>query len=91
MTPSACIVKWVTESNQAANIVNDAELQNIFTAGWPHTIIPSVSTVTCNVNALFTKCYEKIGKLLQVSTKSPLFTGAINRLLGLFWVPSLRD
>jgi len=78
MTPSACIVKWVTESNRPANIVNDAELQNIFTAGRPHTIIPSVSTITRNINASFTKCHEKIGKLLQVSTKLPLFTGAIN-------------
>ena len=91
MTPSACIVKWVMESNQPANIVNDAELQNIFTAGQPHAIIPSVSTVTRDVNASFTKCHEKIGKLLQVSTKLPLFAGTINRLQGLFWVPSLCD
>jgi hypothetical protein len=93
-TPSASIVKWVTESNRPANIVNDAELQIIFTAGRPHATIPSVSTVTRDVNASFTKCREKIGKLLKVSTKSSLSRRQchiINHFSGLFWAPSLRD
>lgn len=69
-THSACIVKWVTESNRPANIVSDAELQNIFTAGRPHAVVPSVSTVTRDVHASFANCREKIGKLLKVRAKS---------------------
>lgn len=79
MMRSASIVKWVTESNRPANIVNDAKLQNIMTAGRPHTIIPSVSTVSQDINALFAKCHDKIGKMLKVSAKLSLFSGAINR------------
>ncbi len=52
------------------NIVNDAELQNMFTVGWPHTVVPSVSTVTQDIHVSFAKCHEKIGKLLKVSAKS---------------------
>ncbi len=69
-TLSACVVKWVTESNRSANIVNDAKLQNMFTAGRSHTVVPSVSTVTRDIHASFAKCREKIGKLLKVSAKS---------------------
>ena len=69
-TPSACVVKWVIESNHPVNIVNDAELQNMFTVRWPHTVVPSVSTVTQDIHVSFAKCHEKIGKLLKVSAKS---------------------
>ena len=65
--PSAYIVKWVTKSNHPANIVNNAELQNITTARRPHTIIPFVSTISRDITASFAKCCEKIGKMLKVS------------------------
>jgi hypothetical protein len=74
MTSSACIVKWVTVNNRPAIIVNDIELNNLLTAGRPHAIIPSASTVKRDINASFAKSREKIGKLLQVSAKSPPFT-----------------
>lgn len=72
-TISACIVKWVTKNNRPASIVNDTELRELLTAGRPHATIPSVSTVTRDITASFAKCCEKIGKMLKVSAKSPLY------------------
>ena len=74
ITFSAYLVKWVTVNNRPASIVNDIELHNLLTAGWPHAIIPSVSTVTRDINASFAKCREKIGTLLKVRAKLPPLT-----------------
>jgi len=76
MMPSTSIVKWVTESNRPANVINDAKLQNIMTAGQPHTIVPSVSTISQDINASFAKCHKN--KMLKVSAKLSLFPGTIN-------------
>jgi hypothetical protein len=64
----ARIVKWVTENNRPANIVNDRELQELLTAGRPHIKLPSRQTVSRDVNACFRKCRERITQLLQVSS-----------------------
>jgi hypothetical protein len=64
---SARVVKWVTENNRPANIVNDPELRNLLSAGRPHISIPSPSTVSRDINASFVKCRERVSKLLRVS------------------------
>lgn len=64
-----CIVKWVTESNRPASIIEDIELHTMMTAGRPHAVIPSVSTVRRDIKVSFVKCREKIGKLLKVCVK----------------------
>jgi len=63
---SARVVKWVTENNRPANIVNDPELRNLLSAGRPHISIPSPSTVSRDINASFLKCRERVAKLLHV-------------------------
>jgi hypothetical protein len=67
MTFSACVVKWVTENNRPASIVNDTELPTLMISGRPHATLPSASTVTQDIRAAFAKCCEKIGKLLKLS------------------------
>jgi hypothetical protein len=51
MTSRAYIVKQVTKNNCPASIVNNTELHDLLIAGRPHAIIPSVSTVTRDINA----------------------------------------
>src|SRR6266849_8820059 len=47
----------------------DIELNTIITAGRPHAIIPSVSTIRQDINVSFVKCREKISKLLKVCAR----------------------
>jgi hypothetical protein len=85
---SASIVKRVAESNCLANIVNDRELRTIFTAGQLHIVIPSVFTISQDINASFAKCRKKMGKMLKVSVVISLFSaGGTNQVQGLFWAP----
>jgi hypothetical protein len=62
----ARLVKWIAENNRPANIINDAELHNLLTAGRPHISIPSSTTLSRNVNASFERCRERISQLLKV-------------------------
>ena len=62
---SAHIVKWVTESNRPANIVNDRELKELLTASRPNLEIPSASTVARDIKIAFEKCKGRIAKLLR--------------------------
>jgi hypothetical protein len=65
MIHSAHIVKWVTESNRPISIVNDRELQELLNAGRPYLTVPSSSTVSCDIDAAFKRCRERIKKILQ--------------------------
>jgi hypothetical protein len=62
---SAHLVKWVTENNRPVNIINDRELQNLLTAGWPGVNLPSNRTISRDINASFLKCHDRVAKLLQ--------------------------
>jgi hypothetical protein len=53
---SAHLVKWVTENNRPANIINDCELQDLLTAGRPSVELPSNQTISRDINASFEKC-----------------------------------
>ena len=61
----AHIVKWVTESNRPANIINDRELKELLTAGQPKLEIPSASTVARDIKLSFERCKGRIAKLLR--------------------------
>ena len=58
------LVKWVTENNHPVNIINDHELQNLLTAGWPSIELPSNRTISRDIHASFLKCQDRIAKLL---------------------------
>ena len=59
------LIKWVTESNQPINVINDRELCDLLTAGWPNITLPLSDTISCDIQASFGKCKECIAKLLQ--------------------------
>jgi hypothetical protein len=42
---SAHLVKWITENNRPANIINDRELRALLTAGRPNIELPSNNTI----------------------------------------------
>ena len=67
MNPKVCahLVKWVTENNRPINVINDRELCNLLTAGWPNINLPSSDTISHDIQASFKKCWERIAKLLQ--------------------------
>jgi len=62
---SAHLVKWITENNRPANIINDRELRALLTAGRPNIELPSNNTIFRDVKASFEKCRDRIAKLLQ--------------------------
>jgi hypothetical protein len=57
-------VKWITENNRPANIVNDAELVKLITAGCPHMSIPSHFTISHDIQTVFANSRERIKKIL---------------------------
>ena len=61
---SAHLVKWITENNRPANIINDRELRELLTAGRPSVDLPSNKTISRDINASFEKCRARITKLL---------------------------
>ena len=61
----AHLVKWVTENNRLANIINDRELRDLLTAGRPSVELPSNKTISRDINTSFEKCRARIAKLLQ--------------------------
>jgi Tfp pilus assembly protein PilW len=63
---SARLVKWVTESNRPASIINDRELEELMTAGRPHIKLPSRYTLSRDIEACFKKCRVRIATLLKV-------------------------
>lgn len=63
---SAHLVKWITENNRPANIINDWELRDLLTAGRPSIELPSNQTISRDINASFEKCRARISKLLKV-------------------------
>lgn len=62
---SAHLVKWVTENNRPANIINDRELRELLVAGRPNMVLPSNTTISRDIKASFEKCRERVAKLLQ--------------------------
>ena len=64
---SAHLVKWITENNRPANIINDRELRDLLMAGRPTVVLPSNNTISRDITASFEKCRKRIAKLLQVS------------------------
>ena len=62
---SAHLVKWITENNRPANIINDRELRDLLTAGRPNIELPSNNTIFRDIKASFEKCRNRIAKLLQ--------------------------
>jgi hypothetical protein len=62
---SAHLVKWITENNRPANIINDRELRDLLTTGWPNIELPSNNTIFRDIKASFEKCQDRITKLLQ--------------------------
>jgi hypothetical protein len=63
---SAHIVRWITENNRPANVVNDRELRELLTAGRPNIVLPGPITVTRDIKACFDTCRDRIAKLLHV-------------------------
>ena len=78
-SPSAHLVKWVTESNRPVNIVDDRELRELLSAARPQLEIPSRDTLSQKIHLAFEKASERIGKLLRVSFL-PLQTGNASRV-----------
>jgi hypothetical protein len=62
---SAHIAKWVAESNRPPTIVSDPEFIELLTTGRPHVKVPSPNTVRRDVKAAYTKCRERITRLLR--------------------------
>jgi hypothetical protein len=46
-------------------MVQDSELQYVFTAAWPNLVVPSPNTVRRDIKAIYAKCRERITTLLQ--------------------------
>jgi hypothetical protein len=59
------LVKWITENNRPANIINDHELRDLLTAGRPSVDLLSNNTISRDINTSFEKCQERIAKLLK--------------------------
>lgn len=58
-------MKWVTESNRALAITSDRELLELLSVGRPHISIPSPKTVARDIKTSFSKCQDRIGKMLR--------------------------
>ena len=56
----------VTENFQSINIVKDCQLKDLLLAGHPGATIPSLSTVTRDVNKVFRMSKKKVEELLKV-------------------------
>ncbi|KDQ51819.1 hypothetical protein JAAARDRAFT_139766, partial [Jaapia argillacea MUCL 33604] len=52
----AHLIKWLTESNQPANILNNCEFHELMTAGHPNLSLPSPRTVSHDIHTAFEKC-----------------------------------
>jgi len=63
---SAHLLKWITETTGPTSIIQDQELCELLTAGWPNIEIPSPDTISWDIKASFDKCCECIAKVLQV-------------------------
>ncbi|KAL1936981.1 hypothetical protein VTO73DRAFT_2438 [Trametes versicolor] len=59
------IVKWVTQSMRPHIIVKDPGFQTLMKTGRPGYWIPSASTVARDIRVIYTKCREKVARLLQ--------------------------
>lgn len=69
---SAEIVRWVAENKRPFAIVKDRAFQSLMKTGRPEYKLPSPSTVSRDVKAVFANCRARIAKMLQVSTHSVL-------------------
>ena len=63
----AKIVRWVAESKQPFQIVNDHGFQSLMKTGRPAYYIPSTETVSRNVKRIFVNVRKRIANMLQVS------------------------
>jgi len=64
---SAYISWWCTENNCPLHIVKDQHFEVLIKVGQPTTYIPSPSTVSQDIKAVFEKSWECIDKILKVS------------------------
>ena len=62
----AKIVRWVSESCQPFDIVEDHGFQYLMKAGRLEIYIPSATTVSQDVKLVFARTRERIAKMLQV-------------------------
>jgi hypothetical protein len=60
------LVRWVAESLRPFTIVSDRGFQCLMKTGQPNYYLPSSSTVSRDVKAVFTQTRKQIAKLLQV-------------------------
>ena len=61
------IVRWVAESKQPFQIVNNHGFQLLMKTGWPAYHIPCTETVSRNVKRIFMNFRKHIANMLQVS------------------------
>jgi hypothetical protein len=64
---STYISQWCAENNCPLCIVKDRHFEVLMKVGWPTTYIPSPSTVSRDIKAVFEKSRERIDKILKVS------------------------
>ncbi|KAJ7255157.1 hypothetical protein C8J57DRAFT_1075719, partial [Mycena rebaudengoi] len=50
---SARLIRWITEANQPLKIVQDRQLEDLLTAGWPELKVPSCSIVMRDLKAVY--------------------------------------
>ncbi|KAF8798677.1 hypothetical protein BYT27DRAFT_7122876 [Phlegmacium glaucopus] len=61
------IVRWVAESKQPFQVVNDRGFQSLMKTGRPSYHIPSAETVSHDVKKIFVQARKCIAKMLQVN------------------------
>jgi hypothetical protein len=74
VTFRAEIVRWVAESLQPFEIVEDHGFQSLMRKGCPEYYIPPALTVSRDVKVVFTRTRDRIARMLQARTKDSLDT-----------------
>jgi uncharacterized DUF497 family protein len=69
---SAEIVRWVTESKQPFQVVNNRGFQMLMKTGRPDFPIPSAETVSHDVKNVFINVHQRIARMLQVKSVSQI-------------------
>ena len=65
---SVVFVRWVTESNQPFQIVNDPGFRTLMKTGRPDCYIPSAETLSRDVKNVFVRIRARIAKMLEVKS-----------------------
>jgi hypothetical protein len=94
------IVRWVAESIWPFKIVKDRGFQSLMKTGRPEYYIPSPSTVSCDIQIVFSRTWQQIAKMLHVSkrigfktqmlTQKKEYDGALNFVTDVWTSPNHR-